>query len=188
MAVLDIIILGAMAAGVIHGYRTGFFKQAGGIVGVLIGFALALNLMNPVGAYLVRISSIDPVISPIVGFIAVFAGTYLLVQIVARIGQEFLGAVKLTFVNRLLGGGVGGLKAALLVSIAFIGLAYVKLPPESTKQASSLYHSVAAIMPVAWSYVVENSQALDEISGRIEQVIPDDAEAGEGPESGEASN
>ena len=172
MGILDIIILAILAAGVVHGYRTGFFKQAGGIAGILIGFAMGIALMKPVGAYLVGISGIEPALGPVSGFIAVFAGTYLIVQILAKIGESMLGAVKLGGINRILGGGVGGLKAGLFMSVAFVGLAYVELPTENARDSSSLYYSVAAIMPQAWSFVSDNSGALDELSERIEERIP----------------
>ncbi|MBO6577281.1 MAG: CvpA family protein [Rhodothermales bacterium] len=172
MSILDLIILAILAVGVLHGYRTGFFKQAGGIAGILIGFALGVALMQPAGDYLVRISGMEPALGPVAGFISVFAATYLLVQIAAAVGEKALGAVKLTMLNRVLGGGIGGIKAGLFMSVAFIGMAYVQLPPETSRDNSTLYHSVAAIMPTAWSYVSANSGALDELSRRIEDQIP----------------
>ena len=178
MNLLDILILLLLAVGVLHGYRSGFFKQAGGIAGVLIGFALGVALMQSVGAYLVRISSMDAALGPVVGFIAVFAGTYLLVQIIAKIGETALGAAKLGMLNRVAGGAVGGVKAGLFLSVAFLVLAYVQLPPESAREDSAMYHSVAAIMPTAWGYVSENSDALDELSRRIEEQIPQEEAGG----------
>lgn len=185
MGILDIIILAILAAGVVHGYRTGFFKQAGGIAGILIGFAMGVALMQPVGEYLVRISGMEPALGPVSGFISVFAGTYLIVQILAKVGESMLGAVKLGGVNRILGGGIGGLKAGLFMSVAFVGLAYVQLPPEDARKNSALYYSVAAIMPEAWSFVSDNSGALDELSERIEEKIPgQDGPATEGSDNG----
>lgn len=186
MGILDIIILAILAAGVVHGYRTGFFKQAGGIAGILIGFAMGVALMESMGAYLVRISGMEPALGPVAGFISVFAGTYLLVQIAAKIGESMLGAAKLSVVNRTLGGGVGGLKAGLFMSVAFVGMAYIQLPPESARKSSALYYSVAAIMPEAWSFVSDNSGALDELSERIEEKIPGEEGTGAADQSAPA--
>jgi membrane protein required for colicin V production len=172
VGILDIVILAVLAAGVVQGYRSGFFKQAGGIAGILIGFAMGVALMQPIGGYLVRITGMDPALGPVTGFISAFAGTYLIVQILAKIGESMLGAVKLGGVNRILGGGIGGLKAGLFMSVAFVGLAYVQIPTENARESSALYYSVAAIMPQAWSFVSENSGALDELSERIEENIP----------------
>ena len=183
IGILDIIILGLVAVGVVHGYRTGFFKQAGSILGILLGFALGINLMNAAGNYLVVVSGLDGALAPIVGFIAVFAGTYLLVQIISKVGESVLGAAKLGFVNRAMGGAIGGLKGALLVSIALIGLAYVQLPPESARQNSSMYVPVASVLPEAWRLISSNSAALDELSRRIEKAIP-----GEAPEASPAAS
>lgn len=175
MGILDIIIVGLLAVGVVQGYRTGFFKQAGGIAGILIGFALGVALMERVGNYLVMISGMDVALGPVAGFISVFAGTYLLVQVIAAVGEKAFGAVRLGMLNRVLGGGVGGLKAGLLLSVAFIGLAYIQVPPESARDNSRLYHSVAAIMPSAWAYVNQHSDKLDELTRRIEDQIPGDS-------------
>jgi membrane protein required for colicin V production len=186
VGILDIVIVALLAVGVVTGFRTGFFKQAGGIAGILIGFALGLGLMKPAGDYLIAISGMEPAVGPVLGFVSVFAGAYLLVQIVAKVGESVLGAAKLTFVNKLLGGGVGGIKSAMMMSIAFMGAAYIQVPPESTRENSTLYHSVAAIMPVAWSMVSKNSDALDELSRRIEEKIPtvgDDSDSDSGAES-----
>ncbi|MFT5142263.1 MAG: membrane protein required for colicin V production [Rhodothermales bacterium] len=188
MGILDIVIVALLAVGVVTGFRTGFFKQAGGIAGILIGFALGLGLMKPVGDYLISKSGMEPAVGPVLGFVAVFAAAYLLVQIVAKVGETLLGAAKLTFVNKLLGGGVGGIKAAMMMSIAFIGAAYIQVPPQSTRDNSALYHSVAAIMPVAWSMVSENSESLDELSRRIEEKIPTvDSDSDSGSEASESN-
>jgi membrane protein required for colicin V production len=184
MSMIDAVVLVLLAVGVVRGYRTGFFKQAGAIAGVLIGFALGASLMEPVGSYLVRISGIEASVGPILGFVAVFAAAYLLVQIAAKMAEQVLGAAKLSVVNRAGGGAVGGLKAAMLLSIAFMGAAYVDLPPQSVRDGSLTYVPVASLMPVAWGYVADNSGVLDELSRRIEEAIPE--EGADAPsESGE---
>ncbi len=187
MSIIDAVILVLLAVGVVRGYRTGFFKQAGAIAGVLIGFALGTSLMMPVGAYLMRISGVEESVGPIIGFIAVFAGTYLLVQVLAKVAEQILGAAKLNVLNRAAGGAVGGLKAAMLLSIAFIGLTYVELPPQSVRDSSLTYVPVASLMPVAWSYVAANSDVLDEFSRRIESAIPESVD-GDGDAAGSSAN
>jgi membrane protein required for colicin V production len=168
---LDLVIVVLLGVGIVRGAATGFFSQAGSIVGILAAFALGIRLMIPAGAYLTRTVGVSESVGPVIGFIAVFAAVYLIVAVVAKVAEEAAGALKLGFVNRGFGGAVGGLKAALLLSVAFVGLSYIEMPPMSTRDSSVLYQPIATVLPTAWAYVSDNAQALDALSRKIEERI-----------------
>jgi len=148
---LDILIAAAIAAGAIHGFTTGAIKQVASLLGIIVSFAVAFNLMHSVGAATYRYLGATQEIAPLIGFVIVFAVVQVAIIVAARLIEKILGALKLGTVNRLLGSGVGAAKAALVLSIAFVALGAVGFPTKESRAESRLYPAVAAFLPTVWS-------------------------------------
>lgn len=153
---LDIIILLILVAGLARGLSTGLIRQVAGFVGLVLAFIVSVRLMHVVGELIVQSLGISPNIAPLAGFIAVFLVIQIIVFTVIRMMESVIGALKLTGVNRFLGGIVGGLKAVLILSVVFLVLNNFELPSDHTRKDSSLYRPVATLLPEVWDYVYEN--------------------------------
>jgi len=182
MNTLDLIILAMLAGGLVIGLRSGLIKQVVGFVGLIVAFALALHLMRTVGAMAAESLGISPDIAPLVGFVLVFLVVQLAVFALIRILESLIGALKLTAVNRFLGGAVGVFKACLVLSVTFLVLGYLGIPSDATKQSSSLYATVSTLMPKAWDYAATALPQLEKVSSQfgkeIQEHLPIEAAGG----------
>lgn len=179
MATIDIIILVIVAAGLVHGFMMGAVRQVASIVGIVASFALAVQLMRPVGESVVYSLGWSESIAPITGFALVFIGVLLGFFIVGRMLESLLEALKLSVVNRALGGALGGFKAALLLSVAFLLMAEMELMEPDDQEEAIFYEPVADVLPETWEVVSEQVPELkslseefsDHIAGQVEPEI-----------------
>ncbi len=147
---LDILIAAAVLAGAVHGFTTGAVKQVASLVGIVLSFVLALNLMHSVGAALYRWIGAAESLAPLIGFIAVFAFMQIAILAGVKVVEKIIGALKLGSLNRLAGSGVGAAKAALALSVAFLVLGSVGFPTEQSRADSRLYPMVSSVLPRVW--------------------------------------
>ncbi|HMB91589.1 MAG TPA: CvpA family protein [Rhodothermales bacterium] len=171
MNTLDIIILVALAGGLIIGWRSGLIKQVLSFVGFIVAFLLSLQFMKVAGGMLETSLGISPDISPLAGFVLVFLVVQVVVFALVRMVEALVGVLRLTSVNRLLGGAVGAFKAALILSVAFLVLGYVQVPSEETEETSALYEPVSTVVPTVWDYVSDTFPQVVELSEQFGEQV-----------------
>lgn len=176
MNVIDLIIVLVVAGGIVRGFTVGAVRQVTSLVGVVAAFAMAVQLMQRVGDLIVQSLGIAEAAAPVLGFIVVFLAVQAVFYFIGRLVEYLLDALFLSTVNRLLGSAVGALKAALLLSVAFLVLTEINYPSTSLKQGSLLYEPVAQVLPKTWAVASEHVpdlKALSEQFGRqIEAELP----------------
>ena len=177
MNLLDLLILVGLAGGLIIGLRSGLIKQALSFVGMLVAFVLSLHLMTPVGEMAAGSLGISEDIAPLVGFVLVFLGVQVVVFGLTKLLEAVVGALKLSVVNRLLGGAVGAFKACLVLSVVFLVLGYVSVPSEDTRDASGLYTPVSTVLPTAWGYVSDTFPQVAKVSEQFSKKIEEEVDA-----------
>ncbi len=161
MTTLDLILMAACAAGLWRGYQTGLIRQATSLVGYAIALIFALALMNQTGLLVAESLGLSARVAPVVGFVVVFVILLVLVSFLTNLLEKALDAVSLSFVNRIAGGAVGVLKAALLVSVALIPLTYLGYPDEASRAESLFYEPVSTLAPMAWSLASEQKGTIE---------------------------
>lgn len=171
MATLDLLILLALAAGVVAGLRSGMIRQVLSFAGLIVAFLLAMQLMQTAGAMAVASLGIADEIAPLVGFVLVFLAVQLAVFVLGRLLEAVIGALKLGFFNRVLGGGVGAFKAAVSLSVLFLVLGSFQIPSEEARAESTLYAPVATVLPAAWDYVGEAFPHVDSLTTGVGEQI-----------------
>lgn len=167
MTTLDLLILVALAGGIMHGFTTGLIKQVASIFGMIVAFLLAVQLMQPAGEAVAESIGASPTLAPLLGFVVVYLAVQLTVIIIAKVVEKAVGALKLSGVNRVLGGAAGAFKAALVLSVAFLVLGRFDIPGPMTQENSSLYSPVASVLPASWDYVASNMSEVKKISERF---------------------
>lgn len=172
MTTIDVLILVIIAGGLGRGFMVGAVRQITGLIGVVLAFAMAVQLMRPAGEVIVQSTGLAPSLIPVLGFVAVFAGVQIVFFLLGQLVEHLVDALNLSPVNRLLGGVVGGFKAALLLSVAFLLFSHVNLPAEQTRNRSMLYEPVALVLPRTWSFAEEHVPQLkslsDEFGSRVQ--------------------
>lgn len=172
MNLLDFLILPVLLGGFVSGYSTGLIRQVASLLGMILAFVLGVHLMEPVGAMVSGSLGLSERVAPLVGFVLVFLGIQVVVFALAKMVEALVGALKLTLVNRLLGGGLGVVKSALLLSVTFLVLQYVQLPGASLREGSWLYEPVASSLPRAWAYLSDNVPQVESLSEKFGGYLP----------------
>ncbi len=167
MNTLDLLIVIVLAGGLALGFRSGLIKQAVGFAGLVLAFVLSLHLMQAVGGMLTDSLGISKDIAPLVGFVLVFLLVEVAAFAVVRLVEALVGALRLTTVNRFLGGAVGAFKAAIVMSVVFLVLGKLQVPSEQTRQASALYAPVSTVLPTAWDYVTAAFPQFESLAERF---------------------
>ncbi len=157
METLDLVLLGVIGAGSVRGWFTGATRQLVSTVGWLVGFVLAAALMGPVGSAAVVLLGASERVAPVVGFIVVFTAALAGVAFIGHAVRKTLEAVKLGGLDKLGGSALGGLKAALGVSL-FLSVTALSplrggepwLISSETRERSIIHDPVRDLAPATW--------------------------------------
>ena len=171
----DILVALIIVMGIWTGVRKGGVREITRILGLVLAFALGIQLMKPVGLIVVSSLNLSEQLASIVGFIIVFLGISIAVTLVAKVLETIVSTLMLGPVDKLLGGAVGGLKAALLLSIGLMLVGGSGYPGQQTRDTSKLYEPVEQIAPATWkvvSLVLPEAQRLTgDVGNRFQEVI-----------------
>lgn len=175
LSALDWFILLILVAGLVRGYLMGAVRQVAGLVGLAAAFLFSVEFMGLVGSMVVNSLDLSPKLAPLAGFTILFLGVYLLFLILSRLLEQLLESLSLTPLNRVAGGAVGGIKAALLLSLLFLVLTGLEMPGQETRRESTLYRPVAQLLPRTieatkeWFPAAKN--ATDELGKQIQSTL-----------------
>jgi membrane protein required for colicin V production len=169
LALLDWFILLVLAGGLLRGFMVGAVRQVASIAGLVAALLLSVQLMHPVGALVVSSLGLSAAVAPLAGFVVIFIGTYLLFFALSRLVEGLLETLSLSLVNRAAGGALGGVKAALLLSVLFLVLSGLQVPDPKVRQESVLYTPMARALPqtleAAAPYLPAADRAADLFNG-----------------------
>lgn len=182
---LDLVIMGVLILGAILGFRKGGVGEITRVVGLAIAFVFSMQLMKPVGLVVVSSLGLSDKVAPLAGFITTFLIIYGVALLLGRAIEKVLSTLKLGTLDKLIGGGVGALKYALLFSIGLLFVGDLGIPSQQMRQGSALYASVEPIAPATWdllSRALPNAERLSEQVGRrFEHMIKEAPEAAPDP-------
>jgi membrane protein required for colicin V production len=171
VSLLDLFIGICVAAGIVRGFTAGALRQITSLVALIFVFFLSVSLMRPVGVAISGFLGLSEAIAPLAGFIVAFGLLYGGVLLLVRWAEAVLGWLRLAATNKAAGGLIGGFKAALLLSVGFMVLAYVGVPGEETQRRSSLYEPVSALLPVTWDAVAVVLPNVQDIADQFEHHV-----------------
>jgi membrane protein required for colicin V production len=168
---LDITLLIVLGIGALLGVRSGLLWQIARIVtfGVAIYVCLyyhdyAASLIAP---YLLE--GTPPTVATVAGYVVTFLGVYLVLYGITLILEKGLKVAKLKTMDRLLGAGLGILKAGLLAGAVLMGAAVFGTPQTDQMLAESRFAPVflqvmrGVIVAVPQDYKDQLSAALERI-------------------------
>jgi len=147
LTLLDWFILVILLAGLIRGYLVGAVRQVASLLGLVVALLFSVEFMGAMGTLIVESLGLASSVAPLAGFTVLFLGVYLLFLVLARLLEQLFDTLSLSVLNRAAGGAVGGVKAALLLSLLFLVLAGLELPEKETRNDSALYRPVAQLLP-----------------------------------------
>lgn len=153
MLLLDLIIATPILYFGYKGAINGLVKEVLNIVGIILAVFLTFNYLDTFSGLIAPLFDEDTSYVPFISGAILFLGTLIIVAIIAYGTKEFLKAVKLSIVNRLLGGAFGALKSGMVVSAILLLLAGFNVPGEEAREESYLYPFVIYIAPVTYNTV-----------------------------------
>jgi len=122
MNLFDLFVFGSAAFLLLLGLWKGLVRQLFTLAGVLAGSALALNGYRAAARW-VPFADRGP--REIVGFLALLLGCVVLSWLLGHLLSRLLESLTLGWANRLAGGGLGVLKAAVLAVVAALFLVHM---------------------------------------------------------------
>jgi membrane protein required for colicin V production len=121
MSVADWVIVAVIVVTVIHAATEGFFHQAFGLGGLVVGYILAAWQYHRVADRFAPYVN-SPWLADILGYLIIFLGVLILAGIAGRITRWAMKEAGLSFFDRVLGGALGLLKGSLIVAIVLMGM------------------------------------------------------------------
>jgi membrane protein required for colicin V production len=175
LIVLDWVILLILLGGGIRGYMVGAVRQVGSVLGIGAALLVSVEFMDSVGALVVSSIGLSDTLAPLAGFTVLFLGVYLLFIALSRLVEQVFETLSLSIVNQVLGGAVGGAKAALLLSLLFLVLGGMELPEQKTRADSTFYQPVAELLPrtieATENWVPAAKEAADQLGRQVRSKV-----------------
>ena len=116
---MDILIYIVFAVGAIVGLVQGAFKQIANIIGIIAGVVLAILLYDKYGEQLAVSLGTEVQYGQIIVFILIAVIVPLALGWLATLLTKLFSAIKLGWINRLVGMTIGALSYGLIMSVAF---------------------------------------------------------------------
>jgi len=118
----DWIIVIVIAMSVVQAAISGFFHEAFGIAGLILGYLLAAwNYERLAARYAPYLKSMW--LGEIAAFLIIFLAVVLVAGLAGRIVRHIVKEAGLSFVDRILGGALGLLRGILMVAVVLMSMA-----------------------------------------------------------------
>jgi len=122
MTAADWVIVVIIAVSIIQAAISGFFHEAFGIAGLIVGYLLAAwNYQRLAARYAPYLKSMW--LGEIGAFLLIFLAVLVIAGIAGRITRHIVKEAGLSFVDRILGGALGLLRGILLVAVIIMSMA-----------------------------------------------------------------
>lgn len=122
MNTLDIVILIILILSNVNGMRQGLVKALAGLIGWFLALLLAIRLSPKVVPFMAQYTA-DPTMQKIAAFASIIFVVLVLTWLAAHMLHKLLAQIKLSWLNRLAGGGFGLAKSVIIVLVLMHGLA-----------------------------------------------------------------
>ena len=175
MTTIDILILILIGTGILLGLIKGALKQLAGLLGLVVGLLAAKALYAAVAQEVFSRVTDNMTVAQVLSFIAIWIVVPLLFLAVASLLTKLLDAITLGWINRLLGGVLGGVVHALLVSLVICVLEAVDtkddLISRQQKQKSALYYRMEPLAGLFFPAAKEfTEQIYNEINDATQRI------------------
>lgn len=123
---VDVSLAVVLLVGGVLGAISGLLWQVARLVIFAIAVYVTLYFHEPVGAWLAgKLTGTSPTVLKGLTYFVAFAGTYLVLFVITILIEKALKAVELKPIDRLLGGALGAIKAALVCGVVLMGIVVV---------------------------------------------------------------
>ncbi|MDH4038496.1 MAG: CvpA family protein [Candidatus Krumholzibacteria bacterium] len=167
VTVVNVVLLGMLAIGMITGAIKGFTRQVIELVGLVVSFFVAAVIASWLASQIAEFTSIPHTPSLVIAFIAVFVGGMVAFHFVAISAQRMMHMTLLGIIDRFAGAALGLVAAVLVTSVVTTVLLELPIPDDlrSGLEDSSV---CAFVQPVAgWLFEAVFPQESGHIAAGI---------------------
>lgn len=150
---LDYIILAFLIIGFLLGFKDGFIKKIFSFIGFVSAIILAFYLSPSVRVWLVKLLDVKPDIAVIISFTIVFLFFILIFKLIIKLIRPKVSVFG--FIDRLLGGILGGFQMGLFISAILIVLNLLNFPSPEEKANLKYYEFTYKLLPSTFSFIKE---------------------------------
>lgn len=167
MSSLDWLIAAIIAVGAAVGFFKGAIRQLASIVGLLAGLLLARAFFVTVGDRLCEALDTSLTLARVLAFLLIGIGVPLCFLAIGSLLTRLAEGLRLGFMNRCLGAGLGALKYMLLLSIAIHLLIFTdsedSLIGKTTMEQSLLYIPIKDLSGYFYPAVKDMTNQLNKL-------------------------
>ncbi len=164
MSGLDILLGIVLVLGLYKGFKKGLFVEVASLVGLVAGVFGAVYFSYIIGSLLADNVNWEPKYVSLVAFAATFGIIVVVIAMAGKMLGKIADFAGLGIINKILGSAFGGLKMALILSIAIMWLndwgASGWIFSEDKKEVSVLYEPVASIAPVLLPDLIDDATVI----------------------------
>ena len=168
MAIIDIVLGALILFGLIRGFLKGLFVEVASLVALIAGVYGAIHFSNFASDFLESKVDWDEKTMNIVAFAVTFIIIVLAISLAGKALTKLADFAALGIINKLLGGVFGGLKIAIILSVALLVFSKmnsaIPFTEEEDLEASVLYLPVKSLVPIIFPYIlnpIENDDASE---------------------------
>jgi membrane protein required for colicin V production len=176
MNALDMIFGVVLLLFIFIGIWKGFFREVLGFTGIIAGIIFGILGFGSLSKALSNlVSGIPPFIWIFLSFMLIFISVYILFRLLAgllsRLSQMFL----LGWLNRVLGGIIGGLKGVSLISLLLLVIGFLPFQKvlHDVRAGSSLYEPIQRFIPSAYNFFSGFSIRSKDFEKKITDTLED---------------
>jgi len=172
---IDIVLLSVVGFFTFKGIYKGLISEVLGLAGLFVGLVIATKYMSNAAQFLDRYIDVPPALSSLLGYLLVFVGIQLLVQVAIHVFENALDIPFVGSLIRLLGGAVGAAKGLLIVSLLVLlisilpsgeslvpGIRESRTWPVAKKVAPSVFNFVSSLIS-GKSFYSELKESFDSL-------------------------
>ncbi len=141
---LDILMGVIIAVAFVRGLWTGFSRSVSTLAGLVAGFWVAMRLFGPLSERLLFILS-NEMWARVAAFVLVFLFVYLGFFLMGVVLQGFFRLIRLGWLDRIAGAGVGIAKGLVMVGVLLFVLTLFLPPKSDLLSGSVLYPRLVAV-------------------------------------------
>lgn len=144
---LDLVYAIILLLAMVHGYRKGIIHSIVTLIALIVGLLAAVRFSEIAATYIDKWFNISGNYLPLIAFVAVFIGLYLLFRLLEQALEGFFKLIKLNFLNQLAGALIWGLVWTMLYSTILFYLNNMGLFSDELKSDSVTFDKILPIAP-----------------------------------------
>ncbi len=145
--IIDIIFFIILLLALYNGFRKGIIHSIVSLLALIIGIIAAVRLSELAAVYVDRWFNVASKYLPLISFILVFIGIYLLFRLLEQVLEGFFKMIKLNFINQCAGALVWGLIWTMFYSTVLFYINNMELFADETKKDSFVFEKIEPLAP-----------------------------------------